>query len=191
MAKSNSKSAAVPTAPIVQSAGLAAPAVPAEVHPAAVPTLARVLKFAESFAEAFNGAERSAADLAEVLAARYPSKGNGKARVPKPEAVAVCMAGKFEAVRLRGLLAFGDWLHAGNKGTETDFRRANAALNAKSRKASGKAKSGRKAKSGGKAKAPATPAAAADAIVSILRGFKSPDRVAILTMVREALTAAA
>ena len=183
---SKSKSIASPSiVEVSKSAGLASPS--PSIHQSAVPTLPRVLSFAEAFASATDGAERSAADLAEVLASRYPSKGVGKVRVPKDEAGPIMAAGRFEAVRLRGLLAFGDWLNAGNTGTEAQFRKANAAANASKRGKSGDRKSGRKSKSKSKSKSPTTPAAAADAIVSILRGFKSPERVEILNLVREAI----
>lgn len=189
VSKSKSKSLTSPSlAEVAKSAGLASPSPsPIAVHPSAVPTMERVLAFCEAFAKSVFDADSSAIDLASVLAARYPSKGVGKVRVPKSEAEPIMVAGRFEAVRLRGLLAFGDWLLAGNTGTETQFRKANAAANASKRGKSGKSKSGRKSKS--KSKSPATPAAAADAILAILRGFKSPERVEILNMVREGLAA--
>lgn len=193
MSKSKSKSLASPSlAEVSKSAGLASPSPspsPIAVHKSAVPTMERVLAFCEAFSKSVFDAESSAIDLAFALAARYPSKGVGKVRVPKSEAEPIMVAGRFEAVRLRGLLAFGDWLLAGNTGTETQFRKANAAANASKRGKSGKSKSGRKSKS--KSKSPTTPAVAAEAILAILRGFKSPERVEVLNMVREALASKA
>jgi hypothetical protein len=103
-------------------------------------TRAAVDAAAAAYRIAAEGVEDASATFGKALAAFFPSKGKGKIRVPKEESAAIGETAGIGKDRIRGLLAFGDWLLAGNSGNERAFR--------DSRKGpKGKGKGGRNAKS--------------------------------------------
>ena len=77
---------------------------------------------ASAYRLAAEGVEDASAIFGKALASFFPSKGKGKTRVPKEDAAAIGETAGIGRDRIRGLLAFGDWLLAGNTGNERDFR---------------------------------------------------------------------
>ncbi len=102
-------------------------------------TMESVMKSAKAFAVAGRKAESAKALFAKGLAALFPSKGKGKARMDRESAETLAEASSLTPSRVRGLFAFGDWLNAGNEGNERDYR--------DSVKAPAKSRGGRPAKS--------------------------------------------
>jgi hypothetical protein len=129
------------------------------------------MKSAKAFAVAGRKAESAKALFAKGLAALFPSKGKGKARMDRESAEALAEASALTPSRVRGLFAFGDWLNAGNEGNERDYR--------DSVKAPAKSKGGRPSKS------------PAERIANILAGLDIDEIDAVLDEARDILAALA
>jgi hypothetical protein len=85
-------------------------------------TRAAVDAAAAAYRIAAEGVEDASATFGKALAAFFPSKGKGKTRIPAEESAEIGDTAGIGKDRIRGLLAFGDWLLAGNTGNERAFR---------------------------------------------------------------------